>query len=99
MDLISIFLIALGLAADCFAVSLSASIANKNHSPIQVARVSFSFGFFQALMLVLGWLAGTTIVDFISSFDHWLAFGLLAFVGSRMLWESFHEKEDRKSVV
>ncbi len=96
MDLISIFLIALGLAADCFAVSLSASIANKNHSPIQVARVSFSFGFFQALMLVLGWLAGTTIVDFISSFDHWLAFGLLAFVGGRMLWESFHEKADEK---
>ena len=47
-------------------------------------------------MLVLGWLAGTTIVDFISSFDHWIAFGLLAFVGGKMLWEAFHEKEDEK---
>jgi putative Mn2+ efflux pump MntP len=94
MEFLSVFLIALGLAADCFAVSLSASIANRNHSPSQVARVSFSFGFFQALMLVLGWLAGITIVDFISSFDHWVAFGLLVFVGGKMLWESFHEKDD-----
>jgi putative Mn2+ efflux pump MntP len=96
MEFLSVFLIALGLAADCFAVSLSASIANRNHSPSQVARVSFSFGFFQALMLVLGWLAGKTIVDFIANFDHWVAFALLAFVGSKMLWESFHEKEDEK---
>jgi putative Mn2+ efflux pump MntP len=96
LDLISIFLIALGLAADCFAVSLSASISNKNHSKVQIAKVSFSFGFFQSLMLVLGWLAGSTIVDFISSFDHWIAFGLLVFVGGRMLWESFREKEDEK---
>jgi putative Mn2+ efflux pump MntP len=96
MEFLSVFLIALGLAADCFAVSLSARIANINHSPSQVARVSFSFGFFQALMLVLGWLAGKTIVDFIANFDHWVAFALLAFVGSKMLWESFHEKEDEK---
>jgi len=96
MEFLSVLLIALGLSADCFAVSLSASIANRNHSVSQVARVSFSFGFFQALMLVLGWLAGKTIVDFIASFDHWVAFGLLAFVGGKMLWESFHEKEDEK---
>jgi putative Mn2+ efflux pump MntP len=94
LDLISIFFIALGLAADCFAVSLSASISNRNHSSLQVTKVSFSFGFFQALMLVLGWLAGTTIVDFIANFDHWVAFALLLFVGGRMLWESFHEKDD-----
>lgn len=95
MEFISILLIALGLAADCFAVSLSASIANRNHSSLQIAKVSFSFGFFQALMLALGWLAGKTIVEFISSFDHWVAFGLLVFVGGKMLWESFHEKDEK----
>ncbi len=65
MEFLSVFLIALGLSADCFAVALSASIANRNHSPLQVIKVSFSFGFFQALMPVIGWLAGKTIVDVI----------------------------------
>jgi len=48
-------------------------------------------------MTVIGWLAGRTVIDFISSYDHWLAFGLLLFVGGRMIWESFHEKEDDKA--
>jgi putative Mn2+ efflux pump MntP len=56
-----------------------------------------SFGLFQAVMLLLGWLVGRTIVGFISSYDHWLAFGLLAFIGGRMIWESFHEKEERSN--
>ena len=47
-------------------------------------------------MPVLGWLAGRTIVEFISGYDHWLAFGLLAFVGGRMIWESFSSKDDRR---
>lgn len=98
MGLLSIFLIALGLSADCFAVALSASIANRNHAPAQVARVSLSFGIFQALMPVLGWLVGKTIVNFIAGFDHWVAFGLLALVGGRMLWESFHHHRDEKPV-
>lgn len=97
MEFLSICLIALGLAADCFAVSLSASIVNRNHSPLQVLKVSFSFGFFQALMPVIGWLAGKTIVDIIASFDHWVAFALLAFVGGKMLWEAFHHEENEKS--
>jgi putative Mn2+ efflux pump MntP len=96
MEFLSIFLIALGLSADCFAVALSASIANRNHSPVQVAKVSFSFGFFQAIMPVIGWLAGKTIVDLISSFDHWVAFTLLVFVGGKMLWEAFHHEKDEK---
>jgi putative Mn2+ efflux pump MntP len=98
MGFLSVLLIALGLSADCFAVALSASIANKNHPPVQVVRVSFSFGFFQALMPVLGWLVGRTIVDFVAGFDHWVAFALLGFVGGRMLWESFHHRENEKPV-
>jgi putative Mn2+ efflux pump MntP len=47
-------------------------------------------------MPVLGWLAGRTFVDFIGSFDHWLAFGLLGFVGGKMLWESFHPEKEQK---
>lgn len=47
-------------------------------------------------MPVLGWLAGTTVVEFIESFDHWIAFALLAIVGGRMIWESFHSESAQK---
>ena len=50
-------------------------------------------------MPVLGWLAGRTFVEFIGSFDHWLAFGLLGFVGGRMIWESFHPEVDEKKTT
>jgi len=73
-DFLSIFLIAIGLSADCFAVSLSSGISSKNHSWLQVFRVSSSFGLFQALMPVLGWLAGLTVVEIIADYDHWVAF-------------------------
>ena len=93
---LSILLIAIGLSADCFAVALSGSISGRTLSFLQVFRVSLSFGLFQAIMPVLGWLAGRTVVEFISGYDHWLAFGLLAFVGSRMIWESFRSKDGRR---
>lgn len=96
VDFLSILLIAIGLSADCFAVALSGSISGRTFSFLQVLRVSLSFGAFQALMPVLGWLAGRTVVEFISDYDHWVAFALLAFVGSRMIWESFHDKDGRR---
>ena len=92
----SILIIALGLSADCFAVALSSSIAIRRFTLSGFFRFPLAFGFFQALMMVIGWLAGRTVIDFISSYDHWLAFGLLAFIGGRMLWEAFREKEGEK---
>ncbi|MDD4858999.1 MAG: manganese efflux pump MntP family protein [Dehalococcoidales bacterium] len=97
-NLVSVFLIALGLSADCFAVAVSSSIALKKPTRAQILRVALSFGSFQALMTFLGWLAGRTVVELISGYDHWLAFGLLAFVGARMIRESMeHEKEEKKA--
>jgi putative Mn2+ efflux pump MntP len=93
----SILIIALGLSADCFAVALSSSIATKHFVLARFFRFPFAFGIFQALMVVLGWLAGRVIIDFISAYDHWLAFGLLVFIGGRMIWESFHEKSGEKA--
>jgi manganese efflux pump family protein len=96
---LTILFIALGDSADCFAVAVSSSIAMKILSRLQVLRVALSFGIFQTVMTILGWLAGRTIVDFISGFDHWLAFFLLAGIGGKMIWESFHEgEEDTKKV-
>ena len=98
IDFLSLFFIAIGLSADCFAVALSCSCVMKNVTRFQMLRASLSFGLFQAIMPVLGWLAGRSFVRFIGSFDHWLAFGLLAFIGGKMIWESFRsEKEERKN--
>ena len=70
-----------------------------NHSWRQVLRVSSSFGLFQALMPVLGWLAGRTVVEFIADYDHWVAFTLLVVVSGRMLWESFRPEHSRDKEV
>lgn len=94
---LSILIIAVGLSADCFAVALSSSIARKSLPLWQGLRVALSFGIFQAAMIIIGWLAGRTVIDFISTYDHWLAFALLLFVGGRMIWESWHEKEGKEN--
>ena len=95
LDFLSLLLIALSLSLDCFAVAVSASVAMPRVSYLLALRTAFAFGSAQFLMPVLGWLAGRTIVDIISGFDHWVAFVLLAAVGGRMLWESFHSREGR----
>lgn len=98
-DFFSLLVIAIGLSADCFTVALGGSISMRTVSALQILRVSLSFGFFQALMPLLGWLAGRTIADIISKYDHWVAFALLLAVGGRMIWESVHSKEKRKEGV
>lgn len=95
----SILIIAIGLSADCFAVALSSSISKKALPLWQGFRVALSFGLFQAFMTVVGWWAGSRVIEFISSYDHWLSFALLLFVGGRMIWESLHEKEGKESNI
>jgi len=95
LGFVSILIIAIGLSADCFAVAFSGSISMKTVSRRQIIRASLSFGVFQAIMPVLGWLAGQTIVDLIADYDHWLAFVLLAIIGGKMIWESFIHEENQ----
>lgn len=95
LNFLSILVVAFGLSADCFAVALSGSISLGTLSFFRVFRIALSFGLFQGMMLVLGWLTGRTVVDLISAYDHWLAFVLLLLVGGRMLWESRHAGENR----
>ena len=95
MDFLSVFLIAIGLSADCFAVALGGSIAMRTVSRLQVFRTSLAFGLFQVLMPTLGWLAGRTVVELIADYDHWVAFTLLALIGSKMIWESFRSRDRR----
>jgi len=70
---------------DAFAVSVGISASGRATGQRDAFRLSFHFGLFQFLMPVAGWLAGTTIQPLIEHFDHWVAFGLLAFVGFRMM--------------
>jgi manganese efflux pump family protein len=95
----SILIIGLGLSADCFAVALSSSISRKNLPLWQGLRVAIFFGVFQTGMTLFGWWAGSYILEYIESIDHWVAFGLLAFVGGKMIWESLHEKEERTDIT
>jgi len=98
LDIISVLLIALALSADCFAVALSGSIYVKTVSLVPIIRTAVTFGGFQAIMAALGWLAGRRVVNLISEYDHWLAFILLALIGGRMIWESFHHKDKRRQI-
>ena len=73
---------------DAFSVSITQGLANQSIKLTTALKLGLSFGSFQAIMPILGWLAGVSIIDIISDFDHWIAFGLLGFVGGRMIYES-----------
>ncbi len=86
MSAAEILLVAIGLAADAFAVSLGAGASGHAADPRAVFRLSYHFGLFQFLMPVLGWYLGAQIAPLSAGFDAWIAFGLLAFVGTRMIY-------------
>jgi len=94
MDYLTLFGIAVALAMDAFAVALSAGLILPKLTGRHLFRFGFHFGLFQALMPILGWLAGTSIRAQIEAFDHWLAFALLTLVGGKMLWEAWHGDGD-----
>jgi manganese efflux pump family protein len=89
MSLSFTLLAAVGLAMDCFAVSLGAGTTRKCSSPRAILRMAFHFGLFQGLMTLLGWLAGSTISAYIAAFDHWVVLALLGWVGVRMVRSGF----------
>jgi putative Mn2+ efflux pump MntP len=96
MKNIEIFLIAAGLAMDAFAVSVAAASSGRISGKRAVFRLSFHFGLFQFFMPVIGWYSGTAVSDLVRAVDHWIAFILLAFVGGRMLYESFAAENNLK---
>ena len=63
------------------------------HFPL--LRMAFLFGFFQAMMPLLGWLGISHFQAYMEAYDHWIAFGLLGFIGGKMIWESFGDEEDQ----
>jgi putative Mn2+ efflux pump MntP len=85
MTIAEILLIAVGLAMDAFAVSLGVGTTKFAASARPRFRLAWHFGLFQALMPTLGWLVGSAVAELIAPIDHWIALGLLTFVGVRMI--------------
>jgi len=89
MDLLTVIGIAVGLSMDCFAISVASGIAMRKLDVRYALRLALFFGVFQAIMPVIGWLAGKGVEEWVAPWDHWAAFGVLSFIGAKMIWESF----------
>ncbi len=94
MNFFEVFLIAIGLAMDAFAVSVSNGIVLKTVKQKSALKFGLFFGIFQFAMPVIGWLCAKNFKDAIESFDHWIAFVLLFIIGGKMFLESFKEEEE-----
>lgn len=90
--------ISVGLAMDAFAVAVATGITLDRVTPRHVFRLSFHFGLFQFVMPIIGWLAGQRLAGQrlagqFNDYDHWVAFALLGYVGGKMLWEAWSDKD------
>jgi len=91
---VEIFLIAIGLSMDAFAVSIGASASNRQMAPRAPFRLSFHFGLFQCLMPIAGWLLGAQVARLIAWSAAWVAWALLTFVGAHMIYTALHPSRE-----
>ncbi|MGC9502823.1 manganese efflux pump MntP family protein [Baaleninema sp.] len=96
LELTTISLIAIGLAADAFAVSLTSGLAIRHIKLNKAVKIALFFGGFQAFMPLLGWGMGLGFREAIASIDHWIVFGLLAFLGGRTIYEAWNDSDEEK---
>jgi len=96
MNYLEIILISIGLAMDCFAVSFSAGATQVKLTLKNALVLGLFFGFFQAIMPLIGWAGGAVVVEKISHIDHWITFGILGFLGGKMIIEAIWGKEDEQ---
>ncbi len=97
MTWIEVLLTGIALSMDALAVSLAYGMSMGHFRWRDGCKIALYFGGFQTLMPILGWLAGTGVRQYIEALDHWLAFGLLALIGGRMVWNGFHPEPEQKS--
>ena len=96
MTTLTLIGVAVGLAMDAFAVSIGAGLTLKTVDARQTFRLAWHFGLFQALMPIIGWLAGLSVERWIAPVDHWIAFGLLAVIGGKMIYEALKDDEETR---
>lgn len=93
MSLFDILLLSVALAMDCFTISIVSGMILGRKEWGTILRLSILFGLFQAMMPFFGWLATSHFSQYIEDYDHWIAFALLAFLGGKMMIESFKPEE------
>ena len=93
MSFITILLIAIGLSMDSLAVSISGGICMKPFCIKKSLKMALTMGIFQGGMTWLGWAMGIHFSNYITDFDHWIAFVLLSYLGGKMVYESFKEED------
>ncbi|MBT3295140.1 MAG: manganese efflux pump [Verrucomicrobia bacterium] len=93
-QIIEIVLLALGLAMDAFAVAVSSGVTLRNMELRHAMRIAAFFGFFQAVMPLLGWAGGRAFRQYICAYDHWIAFVLLTIVGGKMIYDARRPDDD-----
>ena len=98
MNLLDIILLAIALAMDCFTVSMMSGVILRRNFTMPILRMAFLFGLFQAAMPLIGWLGTAHFSQYLEAVDHWIAFGLLAFIGGKMVWESFHGEDEEHQI-
>ncbi|MBS7343007.1 MAG: manganese efflux pump [Parabacteroides sp.] len=98
MSFLEILLLAVGLSMDSLAVSVTSGAVMKECSVRRVVKIAFVLAFFQAMFTLVGYLLGFSFLKLIETIDHWIAFGLLLYLGGRMIWESRQEKEEDKKM-
>ncbi|BCR04488.1 putative manganese efflux pump MntP [Desulfuromonas versatilis] len=94
MDNLTLLGIAIALAMDAFAVALGAGMTLSTLTGRHLFRLGWHFGLFQAMMPVIGWLAGMSVQRWIAAYDHWIAFALLGWVGGKMIHEAFQDEDE-----
>ena len=94
MSIFELFLIAVGLSMDAFAVAVCRGLSMKRLNLKQGAVVALFFGGFQGLMPLIGWVLGKQFEQYIVKIDHWIAFGLLGYIGGKMIWDAFHDGDE-----
>lgn len=96
MNSFDIWLLAVALAMDCFTVSIVSGVIVRRWLWAMILRMAFLFGLFQAMMPLIGWLGTNHFSEQLEAIDHWIAFGLLAFIGGKMIRESFGPEEEKQ---
>ena len=98
MSLIELFILAVGLSMDAFAVAICKGLSLRKVSLKECTKVGLYFGGFQAGMPLIGFILGVQFKDYITSIDHWIAFILLSFIGINMIREAMDKDEDESIV-
>jgi putative Mn2+ efflux pump MntP len=95
MEILTVFLIAIGLSFDTFAVSASCGLILQQSKLRQSLKIAIVFAICQGIMPAFGWLVGSEIKQYVEAYDHWIAFILLFFIGLKMIIESLKKNNEK----